>query len=396
MKKLLVLSSLYPNSAQPHRGIFTEHRVRSLLKTKRVDVRVIAPIPWVPIKSVGERISKYSSFASAPKSETRWGIPIIYPRYPVIPKVGMTLAPFLMAAALIRPIKALMQDGYDFDLIDAYYFYPDGIAAAILSRYFNKPIIITAFGTDINLIPKYLLPRRMIQWAAKQANGMTSVCQALKDRIVELDIPESSVRVVLHGVDRELFKPHPDRDALRAQLGFSSRRTLLSVGYLVERKGHHVVIQALKNLPDVDLIIAGDGEEEQSLKALAKSIGVSQRVRFLGRVDQTDLCAYYGAADALVLASDREGIANVLLESMACGTPVLVTKVWGAPEVINAPEAGVLIENRTPESLVHAANLLFANYPAHVATRQFTAQFSWEQTSEQHLALVDGILDREA
>ncbi len=389
--KLLTLSNLYPNEVQPRHGIFTEHRMSNMLKSQRVQIKVVAPVPYFPFS--GSVFGKYSVGAKIPRSARREGIDIIYPRYPMIPKVGMNVQPLLLAAAMVGPLKKLIRNGYDFDVIDAYYFYPEGVAAALLGRFFGKPVIITAYGNDISLIPRYALPKRMIQWAAHEANGITTVCQALKDALLDLGAAEDKVRVVLHGVDLKLFRLPDSREEARKKLGLS-RRTLLTAGHLIERKGHHIAIQALVNLPDTDLLIAGDGEEEKNLRQLAESLGVADRVRFLGHVAQRDLPGIYGATDALLLPSSREGIANVLVESLACGNPVVATNVWGAPEVITVPEAGVLMESRTPQSLVEAVEQLFSVYPDRVKTRRFAEQFTWERTTEQHLALLDEIVSR--
>lgn len=391
--RILCLSSLYPSSALPRHGIFIENRMRSLVESGRVDLKILSPTPWFPFAN--DAFGKYAAFARVPHKGERFGLEIVYPRYPTLPKVGMNIAPFLMARALRRPIERMMNNGFDFDILDCYYFYPDGVAAAWLGRKLGKPVIISALGNDLSLIPHHQRPRRMIQWAASQASGMTTVCQALKDALVDLGVAAERVDVVLHGVDLELFQPPQDRQAIRAEVGFH-RRTLLSVGHLIERKGHHIAIEALPQLPEVDLVIIGDGEEEANLKRQVKRLSLEDRVRFLGHVDQRNLPVYYGAADALVLASSREGIANVMIESLACGTPVLATKVWGAPEVIVVPEAGVLIEKREPESLVAAARQLLSNYPDRQATRRFATRFSWEQTTIDHLQVVDRILSNNA
>ncbi|MFP5286751.1 MAG: glycosyltransferase, partial [Thermoanaerobaculia bacterium] len=177
------------------------------------------------------------------------------------------------------------------------------------------------------------------------------------------------------------------RDVVRRRLGLSGT-VLLSVGHVTRRKGHHLAVEALRELPEATLLIAGDGWYEGPLRELAASFGVQERVRFLGQVDQEALKDYYSAADALVLASSREGIANVLLESMACGTPVIATAVWGTPEAVNAPEAGVLMAERSAPALVEAARRLFATYPDRAATRRHAAKFRWEQTSREHLEVL--------
>jgi glycosyltransferase involved in cell wall biosynthesis len=387
--KSLVISTLFPNSAQPRHGIFIEHRLRNMNESGRIAMEVLAPVPWFPFTN--QRFGSYAAFARAPRAALRHGLEIRHPRYLAIPKVGMTLAPFLLAAALVRPIGDLIRAGRDFEVIDAFYFYPDGVAAAMLGRYFRKPVVIHALGTDINLIPQRLLPRQMIRWAAQSAAGISAVCQALKDRLVELGVGEDKIRVILHGVDLELFRPPNDREADRGRLRLA-RPTLISIGHLIERKGHHIIIEAMTELPEFELLIAGDGEMEQTLRQLAQRHRVAERVRFLGHVDQRELKTYLGAADALVLASSREGIANVLLEAMACGTPVVTTKVWGAPEVVTEPEAGVLVSERSPGAVALAVRRLFAAYPDRAATRRFVESFTWARTTREHLAMLEEVL----
>jgi glycosyltransferase involved in cell wall biosynthesis len=303
----------------------------------------------------------------------------------------MSAAPFLMANAMKSVLRRIIDEGYDFDVIDAHYFYPDGVAAVMLGQWLKKPVVITARGTDINLIPRYLLPRKMIKWAATRAAAMITVCEALKTEMVELGLDESRIVPLRNGVDLERFQP-VDREAVRKQLGLN-RFTLLSVGYLVPRKGHDLVIQALPKLADVHLLIAGNGPERNRLEELAQRLGVMDRVTFLGALPQTELRNYYGAADALVLASSREGWANVLLESMACGTPVIASNVWGTPEVVASPEAGILMPSRTPEGIVQAATALRERYPDRRQTRRYAERFSWDDTTDGQLRLFQRVLN---
>lgn len=388
MVKILTFTSLFPNAIQQRHGIFVENRLRHLLESGQVESRVVAPVPWFPFRS--PRFGAYSQFARVERMEMRNGLEIVHPRYLVIPRVGMSLTPWMMARAALPVIKQIIREGYDFDLIDAHYFYPDGVAAAWLAKQLDKPLVITARGTDLNLIPQYRLPRRMIQWAAGRASGMITVCQALKDVLVELGVEAERVTVLRNGVDLAMFHPAAQRQALREKLGLT-RETLLSVGHLVERKGHDLVIRALTDLPGMELLIAGDGEEEARLKRLAADIGVAERVRFLGAVSHERLREYYGAVDVLVLASSREGWANVLLESMACGTPVVATRVWGTPEVVATPDAGVLTERRDPAAIAEAVNRLLQAYPDRAAVRRYAEQFSWDATTRGQLALFSRI-----
>lgn len=385
--KLLTFSTLFPNQQRPNHGIFVETRLRYLVASQQVQSRVVAPVPWFPFTH--PRFGLYATYAQVPRNEQRFGLDVSHPRYPVIPKMGMSAAPVLLANSLKSTLGRIIDEGYDFDLIDAHYFYPDGVAAVMLGRYFNKPVVITARGTDINLVPQFRLPRRMIRWAAEHAAGMITVCNALKDEMVALGIDGSRITPLRNGVNLELFQPG-DRDALRAELGMQGF-TLMSVGHLEPRKGHELVIQALPALPDVHLNIAGSGPDRRKLEDLAQALKVQDRVSFLGPLPQTELRRWYGGADALVLASSREGWANVLLESMACGTPVVASNVWGTPEVVAAPEAGVLMRERTPQGVAEAVTALRAGYPSHEATRRYAERFSWDDTTQGQIALFQRI-----
>ena len=197
--KILSFTTLYPNDQQPRHGVFVEQRLRKLSQEEGVEIKVIAPIPWFPFQS--EQFGGYAKYAQVPKKEKRFGIDIYHPRYFVIPKVGMLVTPFLLAIAMIPVIKNILDDGYDFDLIDAHYYYPDGIAAAIVCKIFNKPFTITARGTDINLIPIYKWPKKMILWAAKQANASITVCEALRQELISLGGDKDKILTLRNGVD---------------------------------------------------------------------------------------------------------------------------------------------------------------------------------------------------
>lgn len=387
--KLLTFSSLYPNSVQPSQGIFVENRLRELLASGKAESRVLCPVPWAPWGS--RFLSSYATFRKIEARAERHGIPVTYPRFFLIPKIGMTLAPTTMFLSLYRSVRKLIDDGYDFDLIDAHYFYPDGVAAAIIGRMLNKPVVITARGTDINLIPDYPLPRRQILWAAEQAAGLITVCQALKDTMVEMGVAENKIFALRNGVDLVRFHPG-DRAEARKAFG-ASGKTLLSVGHLIERKGHDLVIRAMTELPDYHLLIAGDGPERENLQSLAQQLGVNRRVRFLGGVRPENMCQLYNSGDALILASSREGWANVLLEAMACGTPVVASNVWGTPEVVTNPEAGVLMPELSPQGVVQGVRTLFAQLPERTATRRYAEDYGWGPTTEGQLALFQEILN---
>ena len=390
MINILLFSSLFPSTVRPIHGIFVETRLRELLKTNQVQAKIVAPVPWFPMR--GQHFGEYGLFAATPKLEHRNGMDVYHPRYLLPPKVWMNLSPHTMAMGAMPTVRQLQKDGFDFDLIDAHYYYPDGVAAGIIARKLGKPFVVTARGTDLNLIPQYAHPRKLILQTAQAASASIGVCKALMDSLQSFGADPTKLHTLRNGVDLQRFSPEP-RDMARQKLGLSlDAKLLLSVGHLIERKGNHIAIEALMALPtNVKLIIAGDGPDRDALRRQTQALGVADRIQFAGVIEQTQLKWWYSAADALVLCSSREGWANVLLESMACGTPVIATKIWGTPEVVSTPNAGVLMTERTAKGLADAWNTLLAAYPCRQATRAHAETFSWDATTQGQLELFQSI-----
>lgn len=388
MMRTLTFTTLYPSAARPGHGIFVETRLRHLLGNGRVETRVVAPVPWFPLPS--GRFGGYAAFAATPAAERRFGIDVSHPRYLLAPKMAMHVAPVSLYASSRAHVRRMMMSGYDFDLIDAHYVYPDGVAAVMLARAVGRPVVITARGTDINLIPRYALPRRMIRWALDRADGIVAVSQALKDEMVRLGVGADRITVLRNGVDLELFRPM-DRHEARIRLGVEPP-VLLMVGNMVAEKGHDRVIRALAAVPNASLLIVGSGCEHEALRRLAQQQGVDRRVHFLGHVSQEQLPPIYSAADVLVLASSREGWPNVLLEAMACATPVAATAVGGTPEVVTAAAAGRLIASATPAVIAGVVNAILADPPRREDTRAYAEGFSWDDTTRGQESLFARIL----
>ena len=390
--KVLTFSTLFPSSVRPGHGIFVETRLRELMKSGQVESRVVAPVPWFP--SANPRWGEYAKFAATPAREQRNGLDVLHPRYLLLPKVGMTSAPLTLALGARAALHQLQSEGFYFDVIDAHYYYPDGVAAALLAKWFNKPLTITARGTDLNLIPEYALPKRMIEWAAGRASGSIGVCAALMDVLRNWGHDPARLHVLRNGVDLQRFRPLPAAE-MRAELGVSGEPLLLSVGHLIERKGHHVAIEALAELaaqqPGARLVVIGEGEERAALTMLAQRLGVADKVRLTGSLPNTELLKWYSAADVLLLCSSREGWANVLLESMACGTPVVATDIWGTPEVVARPEAGRLVASRDGKAFAAAIGELLAAGLDRAATRRYAEGFSWQATTDGQLALFNEV-----
>lgn len=342
--KILVFTSLYPNNIWPNNGVFTKERMTPLSSKDACSFRVVAPVPYFPPIKIGHRWQ----FSQVIPREIIGGVEVDHPRYFMTPKVGMAFYGLGMFLSVLPRMKKI-HTKFDFDIIDAHYVYPDGLAAVLLGRYFSKPVVVTSHGTDINLYPQFPLIRQLLRYTLRKADRVITVCQALKDVMIQLEIPQEKIAVITNGVDLSKFYPSPKEEA-RSKLGIPNKRVILSVGGLTTRKGFDLLIKALKILiesfreKNVYLVIVGEGPFREKLEKLVSSLGLSEYVRLAGARPHQELNLWFNAADLFCLASSREGWPCVLLESLACGTPVVATNIWGIPELICSDRIGLLSE----------------------------------------------------
>jgi teichuronic acid biosynthesis glycosyltransferase TuaC len=382
MLDIVTATTLYPNALQARHGIFVERRLLEITRTGAIRARVVAPVPWFPWGST--RFGRYGVYAEIPASEVRHGIPVAHPRYPVLPKIGMHVAPALMAAALLPYFRRLQTSAARPFLLDGHFLYPDGVALASIARLLKIPIVLTARGSDVNVFCRYAGPRAMVRWAAQHCAKVITVSDALRQKLAAIGVPNDVIAVMPNGVDEQLFAP-VDRLAARKTLRYDGF-TILSVGNLVPLKGYDIVIEAVARIPDARLVIIGEGPCATALRQLIAERGLEQRVSMIGNVSQAELVQHYNAADALVLASSSEGMPNVVLESLACGTPVIGTEVGGIPELITSPDAGLIVPDRNAATIARAIQALRSAYPDRSRTRTHALKFSWKAT-------VDGLMD---
>jgi glycosyltransferase involved in cell wall biosynthesis len=383
--RVLLLSSLFPSEARPRHGIFVETRLRHLRRLAPLDVRVIAPVPWFP--SAHPRFGAYARFAATPRHALREGVPVAHPRYLMLPRVGMAWQPGAMARAVLAQLARWRREGWSPDLIDAHYLYPDGVAAARVARTLDLPLLMTARGTDVNVIARLPGPGAAIRDAAAAAHAVISVSAGLRDGLAALGVDPQRLVVLRNGVDTERFRP-ADSVAARAALGLPPTGLVIAaVGNLVPEKGQALAIEALAALPGATLLIVGDGPCREALAAQARDAGVDARVRFLPVMPQEALAQVYSAADQLWLTSQREGWPNVVLEAMACGAVVQATDVGAVREMITAPTLGRVLETRDPLAWAASAAALRTARAPREAVRAHACTYGWDEVSEGQLAL---------
>jgi glycosyltransferase involved in cell wall biosynthesis len=375
---VITIASLFPNSEQPRHGIFVEERLWHLRQACDFRFHVIAPVPWFP--SGSRRFGEYGMYARIPREEERRGLLIHHPRFPTIPKVGMSVQPFLYAAAIAPMVRSLVRRLEGPVLLDGQFLYPDGVATALLARWLDLPFILTARGNDVTLYPRHTVPRRLVQWACSAAKRVITVSDSLRDQLLALGLEPDRVITLRNGVDLQRFRPVDVAEA-RQRTGIS-RPTVVAVGHLIPRKDHELLIRAMALLPGIDLVIIGEGPLRDHLHNVARACGMGDRLRILGNMSQADLLNFYSAADLTALTSRNEGMANVLLESMACGTPVVATVCEGVPELFTDPAAGRMVLERTPAAVAEAIAALLASPPGRTRTRAYAETLGWPPTIE--------------
>jgi teichuronic acid biosynthesis glycosyltransferase TuaC len=368
--RLLTLTTLFPNARRPRHGIFIANRLRMLCETGHVKATVIAAVPWFP--------GCYRHMSQVPRMEAWSGIPVHHPRYLHVPALGMRLQPGSLARAILRELRTAELAESAFDVVDAHYFYPDGVAAARVARALGLPLVISGRGSDVNLIGEISFARKRMIAAARCASAVIAVSSALAQKMEALGMPRDRINVLRNGVDTGLFAP-AGRRAARERFRIDDMGPLvLGVGNLVAEKGFELLIRAMAELPRARLLLVGEGPLKDALRALAESVAPG-RVMFRDNVSQTELRYAYAAANVLALPSLREGWPNVLLEAIACGTPVVAAAVGGVPEIVQAGAPGMMLAERSPGNWAHAISAMLAASLSPDKVRMYALQHGWAE-----------------
>ena len=385
--RVLSLATLFPDSARPNFGLFVEQSLRALAAQPGVALSVIAPVGLPPFPL--SLHSRYRALRALPQEEDWQGLSVHRPRFTLIPGHA-SRNPAAIARAVL-PLARRLHAHAPFDVVDAQFFYPDGPAAMHIAAALGLPFSVKARGADISHFGHDPATAPQILAAATKAAGLLAVSAAMRDEMAALGIDPAKVTVHYTGIDTARFCPG-DRAAARATLGLEAGPVIASVGALIPRKGQALVIQALPELPGVTYALAGEGDSEAEYRALATRLGVADRVRFLGPVANADLPQLYRAADALVMPSASEGLANAWVEALACGTPIVISEAGGAAELVTSKAAGRIAE-RTPAAIAAAVREVLANRAApEVVAATLGDRFNWERNGRELAAHLRGIV----
>lgn len=381
--KLLVISILFPHLEQPVAGVFIRERMFRV--GKHLPMVVIAPTPWFPCEGILRRL--WSHFRPrAPQQEIQEGIEIYRPRFLSVPGFFKWLDGYSLALAVLLTLRRLC---YRFDLIDAHFAYPEGYAASLLGKWLGVPVTITLRGTEVP-IARFPLRRRLMLKGLASAARVFAVSDSLKRHVVSLGVDSQKIRVIGNGVDAEKFHPVPREQARRKFRFPLDEPILISVGGLIERKGFHRVIEVLPALkhqfPRLRYLIVGGpgpaGDMSKQLRHQVRTLALEETVHFLGVVPPGDLKWLLSAADIFVLATRSEGWANVFLEAMACGLPVITTDVGGNREVVSEPRLGTIVSFGDSKALESALRDALARSWDRTAIRGYACENGWDRRVE--------------
>lgn len=387
---ILVFSSLFPHQADSNGGLFIRERMFRV--ARKMPIVVVSPKPWSPFDAfIRHRRPRFRP--QAPRYEVQQGIEVHAPRFLSLPGVLKSFDSLFMALGSYTTVRRL-QRKMGCKLIDAHFAYPDGHAASLLAKWLKLPYTITLRGSE-KIYAQQAPFRKRIATGLRQAAKIFAVSESLRQLALSLGAGQNQAMTVSNAVDSDKFQPL-DQRAARRHVGIPEDiPVLISVGWLVEGKGFHRVIECLPELvsrhPGLRFLIIGGpsaaGSMEPELRRQVTELGLEDSAIFVGPKPQSELKWWLSAADVFVLATRREGWANVFLEAMACGLPVVTTHVDGNPEVVCKPELGELVPFGDKGALLAALDRSL-NHPW---DRQFIRAHAEENSWDKRVETLCGV-----
>jgi len=386
--KILTITNLFPSSNAPTAGVFIRERIKAVV-ARGAEVRVIAPVPYVPPGPVPAR---YRRIRATPEAGEVDGVKVRYPRYLVIPKAGTRFQAWGYARGL-RDVLRCEVESFRPDILDAHYLYPDACGVARAARGFGIPYACTARGSDVHVLGAMRSVHRQIRAALAGASTVIAVSRALATTMRELKLCDGPVEVVPNGIDRGRFHPRPRAEAREALDLGDAGRFVICVGHLAPVYRQELLLRALAHADapaDLSVRFLGEGADRARLEALALTLGIRERVAFEGTVPHDQVPLWFAASNGSVQINRSAGSPNAVLESVACGIPVLASDIPAMREALRAPAQGTFVE-ACPEAVARGLARL-------VATRAVPdgAVRSWDDVAGEILQHFEHALGRRA
>jgi len=383
--RILSLSTEFPNPSEPGKGLFVRSRLDAV--AARACLFVVAPIALLDYANPQRNL-----FAAQriPRERKEGHVRVLHPRWLYPPYGGWANAFFLFARLL--PTLASLRTRLPFEMIDAHFAHPEGIAAVLLGRILDLPVLVTLRGSELRYRGQRS-KRFWMSWALRRADRVIAVSDGLRELAIALGADPRRVKTVPNGIDADVFFRR-DRRACRYRHGLADAdRIILSAGDLAELKGHHRVIAAVKRLNGCGvrarLLIAGgvgrSGRYADALRQQVADDGLDDQVGFLGEVTQETLSELMSAADVFCLASSTEGWPNVVNEALACGTPVVATDVGAVRQMVVSDRCGLMVPVDDGVALAEALRAALIGRWDHEAISAWGRSRSWTQVAEDVL-----------
>jgi glycosyltransferase involved in cell wall biosynthesis len=391
--KLLFVSNLFPNGSEPTRGMHNAQQVAAL--SKRCEIKVVSPMHQ-PVPD-----------------ETWQGVPVTHPRFVHVPLFSRSLNGWLFSRA-IEPV--IRRERPDIILVN--WAYPDAYGVMLVANKLKLPFATTVQGSDVNVFFQNPTRKRQVLHALRASRAVFCRSEALRETLATEGVAATTV---YNGVDRQRFRLINRAEACRA-FGLDPKgRRILYVGNLLPVKGPSVLADGFQyllchshagqspdarpqgiagaceepscygktgNFGDLDVIFLGTGSEAASLHNafcmfVATSTNAASRdgyptVFLLGARPHEEIPLWMNACDVLCLPSLSEGLPNVALEAMACGLPVVASRVGGVPEIVRDGVNGLLVPRSNPVALADALQRALATKWDREAIRASVSQFDWD------------------
>lgn len=393
--RVLVFTTSFPSAVQPEFGIHVKERLRVLAESPEIELRIVAPAPYFPpIKT----FKRWYAWSQVPNDEVIDGLSVHRPRYPMIPKVGGLIHAQLIDRASVKYIEKLREQ-FDFDLIDSHFVYPNGAAAVELGKRFDRPVVITCRGADIAVYPHKAIVGNRVRQALRSADQLIALSDEMRGRMVQLGADDNRITSIPNGVDLTKFDRLDQADARKELRLPPERPIILSVGYRLELKGFHLLVDALalvrRTHPNAMVAIVG-GQARWApdyLPEIQHRIDehqLSDHVVLAGTRPQEELKLWYSAADVSCIMSSREGSPNVMMEALACGVPLVSTRVGNVPEILSDPSLGSMVNERSAQSAAPVLSDALSKVWNRHAIREFALSHSWTAVASR----VRGVFER--
>lgn len=392
--RILSLSLVYPNPAEPGLGLFVRSRLQHV--AQGAELKVIAPVPITDYSNpAGRRLRG----RDVPFSREDGAVEVLHPRW-AYPPAGTPLNVLCLAARLLPAVVALRRR-FPFEVIDAHFGYPEGAVAALLGKMLGCPFMVTLRGSEL-VFARYRPRRACLRWTLRRAAAVVAVSEELRAFAVRHGAGPGRLAVIPNGIDRDVFRPR-GREECRARWGIDpDARVILSAGELIEAKGHHLAVGAVKRIADagrdVHLFIAGGvarggARFDAEIRRLVADLGLETRVTLLGWRNPREMAELMCAADVFCLASYIEGWPNVVNEALACGTPVVASKVGAVPQMLPSETYGITVPPRDQAALTAALERALDRGWDRAAISAWGQSRSWQNVAAEVLSLLSSVIE---